>query len=53
MSRCTPAGSKDLPALPRAELYTLKSIIFEQLPHNWKKPEESEKIWKSEVVGCN
>ena len=28
MKQCTPGGSKDLPALPLAELLELKSIVF-------------------------
>jgi len=47
MSRCTPGGSKDLPALPKVELYALKTTLFQQLPLYWRKPEEFEVIWKS------
>ena len=46
MRRCTPAGSKDLPALPKAELYQLKTIMFQQLPSFWRKPDAFEKLWK-------
>ena len=44
--RCTPAGSKELPALPKAELYQLKTIMFQQLPSFWHKPDAFEKVWK-------
>ena len=44
--RCTPAGSKELPALPTAELYKLKTIIFQQLPHYWRNPQDFEVVWK-------
>ena len=46
MSRCTPAGSKELPALPKAELFTLKTI-YQQIPMYWRKPEEFENVWKT------
>ena len=40
----TPAGSKELPALPKAELYHLKTIIFQQLSSFWHKPDAFEKV---------
>lgn len=48
MRRCTLAGSKEFRALPKAELFYLKTIIFKQLPQFWRNPADFEKkIWKS------
>ena len=47
MRRCTPAGPKELPALPKTELFALKTVMFRQLPQFWHRPNEFEKkIWK-------
>ena len=46
MKQCTPAGSKDLPALPKAELFQLKVVVFRQLPKYWRKPDDFEIVWK-------
>jgi hypothetical protein len=32
-------GSKELLALPKAEMYQLKQVMFQQLPKYWCKPE--------------
>lgn len=47
MRRCTPAGTKDLPALPRAEMYTLKKLVFRAYPKFWHSPKSFETEWKS------
>ena len=46
MRRCTPAGSKDLSALPRSELFELKTIIFRNLSGR-KSAAEFELLWKN------
>ena len=39
MKRCTPLGSRDLPALPTKELYDLKVAMFKQYPQYWRSSE--------------
>ena len=46
MKQCTPGGSKDLPALPLAELLELKSIVFRHIAGR-KCPKKFELIWKT------
>lgn len=45
MRQCTPLGVRDLPGLPRAELYELKKTIYELFPALAKSPENFEPIW--------
>ena len=47
MKRCTPSGSKGFPALPKTELFQLKTIIFRHLPKYLRTPEDFETLWKS------
>ena len=47
MSRCAPARTPDYPVLPREELYQLKKVIFQQMPHYWSNKEGFEKIWRT------
>ena len=35
MKRCTPGGTKELPALPKEEMFTLKKAICKELPQLW------------------
>ena len=46
MKQCTPGGSKDLPALPLAELLELKSIVFRHIAGR-KCPKKFKLIWKT------
>ena len=46
MKQCTPGGSKDLPVLPLAELFELKSIVFRHIAGK-KCPQKFELIWKT------
>ena len=46
--RCAPAGSKDPPTLLKAEPYQLKTVMFQQLPSFWHKPDTFEKVWKNQ-----
>ena len=48
MVRCTPKGGGELPALPQAELYELKQVVFKQFPQHWRNPASFEGMWK----GC-
>ena len=50
MRRCTPNGTRDFPALPREELYTLKTIMFNQFPRFQRCPGAFESVWKKCVV---
>ena len=47
MKRCTPGGTKELPALPREEMLTLKKAVYKELPQFWHSPVEFERLWKS------
>ena len=47
MKQCTPGGSRELPALPKKEIFTLKKTIYKQLPQLWHSPIAFEKLWKS------
>lgn len=47
MKRCTPGGTKDFPALPKEEMFSLKKEVFLQLPQFWQSPANFEKIWKT------
>ena len=46
MRRCTPSGTKDFPALPKAEMYELKKI-FQEFPQFWHSPQMFEVEWKT------
>ena len=46
MKRCTPEGTKELPALPK-EMFLLEKTVFKQLPQFWHSPVEFERLWKS------
>ena len=47
MKRCTPGGTKDFPALPKDEMFSLKKEVFQQLPQFWQCPANFEKLWKT------
>ena len=38
MGKCTPSGTKDLPALPKAEMQALKRIVYRSFPKFWHSP---------------
>ena len=46
MGKCTPSGTKDLPALPKTEMQTLKRIVYRSFPKFWHSPEVFEAEWK-------
>ena len=46
MCKCTPSGTKDMPALPKAEMQQLKDIVFRAFPRFWHSPDTYEKEWK-------
>lgn len=46
MCKCTPSGTKDMPALPKAEMQQLKDIVFQAFPRFWHSPDTYEKEWK-------
>ena len=48
MKLCTAQGGRELPGLPREELYEIKKAIFDLLPCFWKNVEEFEGVW----AGC-
>ena len=45
MKKCTALGCRELPGLPRAELYQLKQALFELFPCYWKNPDDFEVVW--------
>ena len=46
MRQCTPLGGrKDLPGLPKAQLYYLKQKLFELLPKYHRCPAAFEGLW--------
>ena len=47
MGKCTPSGTKDLPALPKAEMQALKRIVYRSFPKFWHSPEAFEAEWKA------
>ena len=46
MKRCTPGGTKELRALPKREMMTLKKTVYRQLPQMWHSVDGFEKLWK-------
>ena len=46
MRRCTPSGSNAFPALPKAEMYYLKKIVFRTFPRFWHSPAAFDTEWK-------
>lgn len=46
MKQCTPYGTREYPGLPRAELYELKMIMFNQFPRFHRCPSLFEDVWK-------
>ncbi len=46
MRKCTPNGTREYPALPREELYELKTTLFRQFPKFHKCPANFEALWK-------
>ena len=50
MRKCTPAGTRDYPALPQAELKKLKEIMFQQFPRFHTCPGAFETVWKRCMV---
>ena len=51
MKKCTPYGTRESPGLPRAELYELKMIMFNQFPRFHRCPSLFEDVWKK-CIGC-
>lgn len=48
MKQCTALGGRDLPGLPREELYEIKKSLFDLFPMFWKNKEDFESVW----AGC-
>ena len=46
MSKCTPSGTKLLPALPKAEMMSLKKAAHQFFPQFWHLPKAFESEWK-------
>ena len=46
MRKCTPGGTKDMPALPKPEMQLLKNIVFRAFPKFCHSPNAYEKEWK-------
>ena len=46
MKKCTPYGTHESPELPRAKLYDLKMIMFNQFPRFHRCPSLFEDVWK-------
>ena len=46
MKKCTPGGTRELPGLPRRELYTLKKILLQQFPRYWECLHDFIEVWK-------
>ena len=53
MKKCTAMGGRQLPGLPRKELYDIKKGIFDLFPNYWKNREEFEGVWATciEAIG--
>ena len=47
MKRCTPSGSNFYPALPKAEMFHLKQVVFRTFPRFWDSPTVFEAEWKA------
>lgn len=45
MRKCTPMGSRELPGLPRKELFEVKQALFDLFPSYWKNSEDFESVW--------
>lgn len=45
MRKCTAMGSRELPGLPRKELFEVKKALFDLFPSYWKSSEEFESVW--------
>ena len=55
MARCTPGGTKDLPALPKQEMFELKKTVFSAFPEYTMEMFESEwrsKCWPAIEQAC-
>ena len=50
MKKCTPNGTREFPALPRAEMYGLKLLMFQQFPRFQNCPGAFEVVWKKCMV---
>ena len=46
MCKCTPSGTRNLPALPKAEMFQIKRIVFNAFPHLFPTAEAFEVEWK-------
>ena len=51
--KCTVMGEQGLPGLPRAELSSLKTVLFQQLPKYWKEKNQFESVWNTCVAAIN
>jgi len=47
MKKCTALGGRDLPGLPRTELFKIKKAIYDLFPAYWKNLTEYETVWSS------
>jgi len=47
MKKCTSLGCRDLPGLPRRELYQLKTTIFHMFPQYWEVQKQFEPLWSN------
>ena len=50
---CTVNGKRQLPALPLAELNSLKHTLFQQFPEFWGNSAEFEDVWAVGVDALN
>ena len=47
MKKCTVLGGRDLPGLPRVELFKIKKTIYDLFLSYWKNIEDFETIWSN------
>ena len=45
MRKCTAMGNRELPGLPRKELFEVKTALFDLFPSYWRSSEEFETVW--------
>ena len=53
MRQCTVFGTRQLPGLPREELFQLKKAVFDQFPQFWSHPPQFESVWKDCIASVN
>ena len=45
MKKCTALGGRELPGLPRVELYQIKQAIYDLFPSYWRNSADFEVVW--------